>query len=426
MTILYANEFLKFIKIMKKVSIVGGGIIGLCTAFYLAKEGYQVIVFDKSDMTDGCSYGNAGMIVPSHIIPMAQPGMIAQGMKWMFDSQSPFYVKPRLSYDLIKWGLQFYKYATPQHVEKSMPALRDLALLSKELFQDLDRENPSFFYEEKGLLMLYKTEKVAEEMQHEGKEAQRLGLEVDFLSKEGVSKLETGTRTDIIGGVHYKSDAHLYPQKFMQFIKEELRRMNVVVHPNTLVKDFRMQNNTISGILTDKGEFATDEVVLSSGSWSPEIAKKIDVTISILPGKGYSFTLNNKADKPAIPSILCEGKVAVTPMNTDIRFGGTMEITHTNDVKINQNRLQGIVNSINEFYPDLKISRPEEKVTWFGFRPCTPSGLPIIARDKKISNLVLATGHAMMGLSLAPATGKIVTEIISNKATSVNTQMFQL
>lgn len=273
--------------------------------------------------------------------------------------------------------------------------------------------------------MLYKTEKVAEEMQQEGKTAQRLGLEVDFLNKEGVAHLETGTRTDVIGGVHYKSDAHLYPQKFMQFIKEELARMNVVVHSNTLVKNFKIQQNVITEIITDQGVFCTDEVVLSSGSWSPEIAKKLDVNIAILPGKGYSFTLNNRADKPSIPSILCEGKVAVTPMNNDIRFGGTLEITHTKDIKINQNRMKGIVNSINEFYPNLKINRPEEKDTWFGFRPCTPSGLPIIARDKKIKNLIVATGHAMMGLSLAPATGKLVTEIISNKSTSVNTAMFQ-
>lgn len=410
---------------MKKVSVIGGGIIGLCTAYYLAKAGYQVVVFDKSDMTDGCSYGNAGMIVPSHIIPMAQPGMIAQGMKWMFDSQSPFYVKPRLSYDLIKWGLQFYKHATPQHVEKSMPALRDLGLLSKELFQDLDRDSHSFYYEEKGLLMLFKTDKVATEMQHEGKEAQRLGLEVDFLSKEAVSKLETGTRTDVIGGVHYKSDAHLYPQKFMQFIKEELKSMNVAVHSNILVTDFVIQNNNITEIITDNGTFKTDEVVLSSGSWSPEIAKKLNISISILPGKGYSFTLNNREVKPSIPSILCEGKVAVTPMNKDIRFGGTLEITNTQDANINQNRLQGIVNTINEFYPDLKIDKPEVKDTWFGFRPCTPSGLPIIAKDKNIRNLTMATGHAMMGLSLAPATGKIVAELISGKPTSVDIKMFQ-
>jgi len=410
---------------MKKVSIIGGGIIGLCSAYYLAKEGYEVVVFDKSDMNDGCSYGNAGMIVPSHIIPLAQPGMIAQGIKWMFDSHSPFYVKPRLNMDLMKWGLQFYKHANLNHVERAMPALCDLSLLSKELYQDLAKQNNSFFYEEKGLLMLYKTEKTAEEIHHEGKLAEALGLEVDFLSKEEVTKLEKGTATNVIGGVHYKSDAHVYPQKFMQFIKDELKQLNVQIHPSTTVSDFVLKNNSIAEIITDKGNFTTDEVVLATGSWSPHIAKKLNINISILPGKGYSFTLKDQNHKPSVPSILCEGKVAVTPMNNDIRFGGTMEITHTNDTKINQNRLQGIVNSINDFYPDLKIEMPKEEETWFGFRPCTPSGMPIIARDKKLKNLTLVTGHAMMGLSLAPATGKIVAEIISEKKTSVDTQMFQ-
>ena len=145
-------------------------------------------------MKDGCSYGNAGMIVPSHIIPLAQPGMIAQGMKWMFDSQSPFYVRPRLSSDLIKWGMQFYKHANKAHVEKSMPALRDLSMLSKELYQDIAKESNVFDYDEKGLLMLFKTEASAKEMHHEGKLAEDLGLEVDYLSKEEASILEGGTK----------------------------------------------------------------------------------------------------------------------------------------------------------------------------------------------------------------------------------------
>lgn len=411
---------------MKKISVIGGGIIGLCAAYYLAKEGYQVEVFDKSDLSDGCSYGNAGMIVPSHIIPLAQPGMIAQGIKWMFDSQSPFYVKPRLSADLLKWGLQFYNKSTHKHVSNAIPALRDLGLFSKELYQDLSRENDSFFYEEKGLLMLFKSDKTGDEMYHEGKLAVEEGLKVDFLSKEEVRRLETGTKTDVIGGVHYKSDAHLYPQKFMTFIKKELDKAKVVIHPNTKVVDFVTANGKVTEIITDKGNFTTDELVLASGAWSPAIAGKLGISVSILPGKGYSFTLNDKTEKPTIPSILCEGKVAVTPMANDIRFGGTMEITHTGDTKINQNRLQGIVNSINSFYPDLKIEKPKEEDTWFGFRPCTPSGMPVIARDKKLSNVILATGHAMMGLSLAPATGKLVTEIISNQPLSVSTKMFQL
>jgi D-amino-acid dehydrogenase len=411
---------------MKKVSIVGGGIIGLCSAYYLSKEGYEVIVFDSSDMSDGCSHGNAGMIVPSHIIPLAQPGMIAQGIKWMFDSQSPFYVKPRLSKSLIQWGLQFYKYATPKHVNDSMPALRDLGLFSKDLFKDLSKESDSFFYEEKGLLMLFKSDKVAEDMHHEGQLAQQLGLQVDFLSKAETMQLEKGTRIDVIGGVHYRSDAHLYPQKLIAFLKSELIKAKVIFQKNTVVTDFLIDNGKVLEVITDKGNFFTDEVVLASGAWSPAIAKKIGTSISILPGKGYSFTLKNKTEKPSIPSILCEGKVAVTPMNNDIRFGGTMEITHTGDTRINQSRLQGIVNTVNAFYPDLNIEKPKEEDTWFGFRPCTPSGMPIITRDKKIRNVVLATGHAMMGLSLGPATGKLVTEIISEQPLSVSTKMFQV
>jgi len=301
-----------------------------------------------------------------------------------------------------------------------------LSLLSKELYQDFAKENNSFFYDEKGLLMLFKTEKAAEEMHHEGKLAENLGLGVNYLSKEEVLQLESGTKTDVIGGVHYTSDAHLYPQKFMQFIKTQLNKLSVEVHKNTTVTDFKISNNTVSEVITSKGNFTTDEVVLATGSWSPEIAKKLHTGISMLPGKGYSFTLKEKIQKPSIPSILCEGKVAVTPMANDIRFGGTMEITHNNDTKINKNRLQGIINSVNDFYPDLDIGIPKVEDTWYGFRPCTPSGMPIITKSKKISNLTLATGHAMMGLSLAPATGKVVTELILGKTTSVATNMFQL
>jgi D-amino-acid dehydrogenase len=411
---------------MKHVCIIGGGIIGLCTAYYLSIEGYQITIIDKSEMTDGCSYGNAGMIVPSHIIPLAQPGMIKQGIKWMFDSKSPFYVKPRLSLDLIKWGLQFYQYANTNHVSKSMPALRDLSLFSKELYHDLSKVSTDFLYEEKGLLMLYKTNKVGEEVYHEAKEAEELGLKVNCLSKDDVTKLETGVKTDVMGGIHYTGDAHLYPQKFMEFIKEELKNRKVTILNNTQVNDFVLKNKNITELTTTRGNIKVDEVVLAAGAWSPELAKKLNIKISILPGKGYSLTLKNQNEKPSIPSILCEGKVAVTPMGNDIRFGGTMEITHTKDTKINKNRLQGIVSSINAFYPDLNITIPEEKDIWYGFRPCTPSGMPIISRDLKIKNLTITTGHAMMGLSLAPASGKIISEIISGKKTSVNMSMFQL
>ena len=410
---------------MKKISIIGGGIIGLCTAYYLSKEGFSVTLFDRSDLTDGCSHGNAGMIVPSHVIPLAQPGMIKQGIKWMFDNKSPFYVKPRLDKELLQWGWKFYKHANQEHVENAMPALRDLSLLSKELYRELNKISHSFLYEEKGLLMLYKSDKVGEEVIHEGELAENLGLKVDFLSKAELTRLEKGTKVDAIGAVHYKSDAHLQPQKLVAFLIDEIEKSGGEIKRNCNVNDFVIEKGEVTEVITTQGNFKTDEVVIATGAWSPEIAKKIGSNLSLLPGKGYSFTLFNEKEKPSIPSILCEGKVAVTPMGDSIRYGGTMEITHTNDIKIKQNRLQGIVNTVNEFYPNLNVQMPKKENVWYGFRPCTPSGMPIITRDKKIKNIVFATGHAMMGLSLAPATGKIVAEIISEKPLSVSTKMFQ-
>src|SRR5688500_20402505 len=122
---------------MKNIAVVGGGIIGLSTAYYLNKAGHHVTVFDKGDLQDTCSVGNAGMIVPSHIIPLAAPGMIAKGIRWMFNSKSPFYLRPRLSGDLIRWGLKFYAHANHQHVEKSIPVLREISALSKNLYREI-------------------------------------------------------------------------------------------------------------------------------------------------------------------------------------------------------------------------------------------------------------------------------------------------
>lgn len=411
---------------MPKVSIIGGGVIGLCTAYFLSEQGYTIDIFDANNMQEGCSYGNAGMIVPSHIIPLAQPGMITQGVKWMFDNKSPFYVAPRLNMDLIKWGWKFYKAANKKHVAASIPALRDISLLSKKLYQELHKKHGNFFYEEKGLLMLYKTEKVGKDVIHEGEVAKQNGLDVDFLTKEQIPKLENGTAVAALGAVHYKCDAHIYPQKFMALLKSNLQQKEAAFYTNTKVLDIRTINKKATAIVTKNKEYHTDAVVIASGAWAPTLAKKIGSNISLLPGKGYSFTLPNLPERPSIPTILCEGKVAVTPMDNLVRFGGTMEITNTKNINININRLLGIVESINSFYPNMQVAVPTIDQVWYGFRPCTPTGLPIISRHSKFSNIAIAVGHGMMGLSLGPATGKLIEEIILEKPNSINTKMFSL
>ncbi|MBE0423820.1 MAG: FAD-binding oxidoreductase, partial [Lutibacter sp.] len=232
-------------------------------------------------------------------------------------------------------------------------------------------------------------------------------------------------KVSALGAVHYKSDAHLSPNQLIAFLKSELNKMGVKLISNCFLVDFKVSEGKITGLFTSKGNFKADEFVISAGSWSVEIAKKLGVKLHILPGKGYSFNAENLIVKPTIPTILCEGKVAVTPMGERVRFGGTLEITNNTDTKINLKRLQGIVEKVNQFYPELKFSLPEKEKVWHGFRPCTPTGLPIIEKSKKIKNLTIAAGHAMMGLSLAPASGKLVSELLLDKKTSVDITEFR-
>jgi D-amino-acid dehydrogenase len=410
----------------KKVVILGGGVIGLFSAYFLSKAGHSVTVLDKGDLKGVSSFGNAGMIVPSHVIPLAAPGMISKGISWMFNSKSPFYVQPRVSSELLNWGWSFYRNANQKHVDQSKVALRDISLLSKSLYADLSKELSDFEYEEKGLLMLFQSEKVGQEERRAGLIAQDLGLEVDFLDKSGLDHLNYGIETKAVGGVLYKSDAHLQPNKLMLFLRESLEEMGVEFFGNSNVRSVEIKSGRVQRIITEDGAFEADDFVIAAGAWSAELAKLAGDSIQLLPGKGYSFTLDNPIGMPRIPTILCEGKVAVTPFQEQLRFGGTMEITHVNDRKINERRVEGIVDTIQSFYPELGVQMPKLDEVWMGFRPCSPSGLPYIGRSTKTSNLIFATGHGMMGLSLGPATGMLVKDVVENSKSSINRTLFEL
>lgn len=402
-----------------QIGIIGGGIIGLSTAYYLLQTGHQVTIIDQSDLKDGCSVGNAGMIVPSHIIPLAAPGMISKGLRWMFNSTSPFYVKPRLRVDLLKWGFQFYKHATAGHVTKSIPALKELSLYSKARYQQLAKELPfDFGYHERGLLMLYQTK----ETEHEESETARIandhGIQAHILSAEEVQHLEPDVKVNVRGGVYFPGDAHITPQALVTQLIRFLKDHGVQFLTNTIVKDFTVENQKIKKIVTDRGEHPYDEVVLATGSWSGEVAARLKISLPMQAGKGYSFTLQNVEKNIRIPSIFLEARVAVTPMGTTLRFGGTMEITGV-DHTISMNRVKGIVDSIPRYYPEMKVAMPKQTEIWHGLRPCSPDGLPYIGRSSRIKNLIFATGHAMMGLSLGPGTGKIVADLITGATPEV-------
>lgn len=409
---------------MSKIIIIGGGIMGLSSAYYLNKAGHEVTILEKGDLTDNCSFGNAGMIVPSHFVPLAAPGMISQGIRWMFNSKSPFYVKPSLNPDLLSWGIKFLKSANTRHVEAAAKPLMEISLLSKQLYKDLANE-PGFDFglAEKGILMFYKTEKAGEEEAHLAEKGRELGLDMAVLSAAECKALQPKLELDVLGAVHYRCDAHLYPNQLIAALLKHLTAKGVKILRNHEVTKIETSDKKISQVFTGGTAWMADNYVIAGGSWSPAIARLVNIKVPLMPGKGYSFMVQEPEQRMQIPALLCEARVAITPMNGSIRYGGTMELDKINK-RINRARVKGIVESIPKYLPCLHPQLPEDKEIWFGFRPSSPDGLPYIGFSNKYNNLVVATGHGMMGISLGPATGLLVSQLIAGEKTSIGVDAF--
>ena len=418
--ILFVNKLFE----LKDILVIGGGIVGLSSAYYLSEAGHQVTILDKSDLTGGASYVNAGYLTPSHIIPLASPGMMAKGIKWMFNSSSPFYMKPRLDPDFLKWAWYFHRSSTKKHVEKAIPLIKDLNLLSKELYTAWhdSGEMGDFQLEKRGLLMLYKTQKEGKHEKEVARRASSLGLEVKELTSTELNKIQPHLSTEIIGAVHYECDAHTSPHEIMSKLKACLVEKGVIFKTGEEVCDFEYRGGKILRVITPQKGYTPDEVVLASGSWSQNLAKKLKLPLPIQPGKGYRIDVP-RATQVTLPAILMEAKVAVTPMKGFTRFAGTMELSGINH-NIRKERVRAIAKAAESYYTELSINQAEQDAAQCGLRPVSPDGLPYIGRSSKFSNLAIGTGHAMMGWSLGPATGKLIAEVISDKKPSMDLSGF--
>ena len=411
----------------EKIHIVGGGIIGLCTAWYLKQAGCEVTIIDQYNISEGTSFGNAGMIVPSHFVPMSTPGVIAQGLKWMLNSKSPFYIKPRLNVELIHWLWHFYRSANASRVDKSIPVLHELNERSKWLYKAMASENDfDFGFEERGLLMLYNTKKQAEKEEKLAEKAHQLGIKTEIYDQTGLLALEPEMELDVLGGIYFPGDAHLYPNQLMTQLYHRLKQIGVSFLLNTSIVDFKVNGSKVESLLTkDNQVIPVTNVLLSSGSWTGLLLKKAGIKLHLQDGKGYSITLNKPALRPSIPTILTEAKVAITPMGDDLRIGGTLELSGLSK-KINQKRVEGIVESVPKYYKNLEVPLINNTKIWKGYRPCTPDGMPYIGQSEELPNLFVGTGHGMMGLSLGAVTGKLLCEIITDQQPMMPIQPFRL
>src|SRR5437764_1648342 len=243
---------------MKEVLVIGGGVIGLCSAYYAAKRGHRVTVIDRNPPDhEGCSYGNAGMIVPSHFVPLAAPGAVALGLKWMRNPESPFWIKPRLDWDLLDWGMKFWRASNAEHVRRAGPVLRDLHLASRACFEELAAESGNDFgLVKRGLLALCKSPHALEEEARTAAQAQELGIPAEVLNARDTAKLEPAVRMEIAGAVYFPKDCHLTPQKFMARLKKLAGDAGVTTRWGVEASGARTEAGSVRAVKTKDGEIA--------------------------------------------------------------------------------------------------------------------------------------------------------------------------
>jgi len=408
------------VKKQTDILVIGGGAIGVCCAHYLNQSGRQVSLIEKGDIGCGASLGNAGLVIPGQSIPLAAPGVITKGLKWMLDPESPFYIKPRFELNFLKWLWKFSRHCTAGHVRRAVPLIRDLQAASMKLFKELATiEEIDLGLRQEGIVDAYRDRRKFEEGVRTAALLRQFGLENRILGRNEISSFLPAIRTNIVGGVFYTRDAHLVPERFVLGLARHAERNGVVIHTNTEVIGMKKSGRRITSVLTTRGDFKANEVVLAGGSWSPIIVHDLGIRLFVEPAKGYSISYKRPMNFPEMPLLLVEAKVAVTPMDDALRFAGTLELAGW-DLAINLRRVNAILKSIPLYLPDFDPRSLDLIEIWRGLRPCTPDGLPLIGRPINLDNLIVATGHAMKGISMAPVTGKLVAQLAAGERPDID------
>jgi D-amino-acid dehydrogenase len=409
----------------RHILIIGGGIIGLSTAYYARRKGHTVTVVERNGrVRDMASLGNAGMIVPSHLTQLATPANVRFGLRNLWNPESPFYIRPRLDPALISWGLKFIGSATAEKIERSAPVFRDLSMLSRKLYVELAEERDNDFgLQQRGLFELCNTAEGLHEEAHFAAYANKLGVPAEVLTPEEVRKLDPGVTLDITGAVYFPKDCHLSPDRLIVGMAQRLEADGVRFEYDARVTGWRCADGHVDGVIvsdaTGERTLQADEYVVAGGVWSDQMARELGFSLPMQGGKGYSLTLPQPRETPQICALLTEARAAVTPMLGGLRVGGTMEIAGL-DESIDPRRVRGILKSFCRYYTAFTPDDFAGVPVWRGLRPVAPDGLPYVGRVRKYVNLSVAAGHAMLGLSLGPVTGLLMSEILSGEAPSVD------
>ena len=392
------------------VLIVGGGAIGAAAALDLARRGAQVTLLERgAQLASGCSAGNAGLICPSHAAPLATPAALRQGVRWLGRPDSPFYLRPRPG--VLPWLARFVAACTGERARRSSLVVRELSRASLALHEELASQGIDTGLTRRGSLNVYEREESFEEARREAAESASFGLESQLL--EGLSavrELAPAVSGPLAGAVFYPGDVHCDPLRFVQAVGAAAVEAGARIRTGVEVLGLHRRNGRVDAVSTTEGDLGAGEIVLAAGAWTPNLVRDLRIVLPVEGGKGYHVDLETAAGDPTLPVWFQESRVIVTPLAGRLRLAGTLELAGL-DLSVDRRRVRAVVEAARRGLSGLDGRRTLE--IWRGLRPCSPDGLPIVGRADEIPNVVLATGHGMMGLTLAPITAKLVGEIVA-------------
>jgi len=399
------------------VLILGGGVIGLSCALLLLRSGRDVIVLEKGKVGSGCSHGNCGTITPSHL-PLHAPGTVAKAVKWMLKRDAPFYVKPSFDPQLLVWMLKFAMRCNGRDFRRTAHIKVALLQRSREqLAQLIRQERLRCEFTEGGTLYVWREARALEAGRRDYEMLREIGVPVELLDGAAIRAKEPALRQGLAGGHWHSGDACLRPDRYVAELASAVRAAGGTIREQCAVTGFGTRAGRITGVLTTQGEAAVEEVVFALGSWSPLIGKQLGLRLPIQPGKGYSITYTRPRRAPAIPLALKERSICATSWDSGYRLGSTMEFSGY-DSTLNPLRLEALERGAAEYLEEPEGPAVEEQ--WCGWRPMTYDDLPIIGRAPQFTNLIMATGHGMLGVTLSAITAQLVTEVLTGRPPSLD------
>jgi D-amino-acid dehydrogenase len=393
------------------VAVVGGGAVGVCIALELARRGASVVLLERGGgLAWACSAGNAGIVGTSHVVPLADPAAVRDGIRWMTRPDSPFYVRPRPR--VLPWLLRFAAAANPEQVRRHRAILHELASRSAALHAGLEAAGLDAGYRRHGLLNVFRSERAFARAREGLLQPSSNGSGHRGATDELPTELASALTSDIAGAILDPYEAHCDPRRFVDAVGALAADEGVDIQTGVEVLGFQRRGGRIDSLWTTSGELAADEVVLAAGVWSAGLARRLGVRLPIEGGKGYHVDVEARPGDPELPIWLHESRVVITPLEGRLRLAGTLELTGT-DREVDPRRVEAIVAAARRAIPRLGSRRTLE--VWRGLRQCTPDGLPVLGRTPNVENAVLATGHGMWGLQLAPVTGRLVASIVAGE-----------